>query len=74
LVVTVALKENNDDVPDIWLADLAVGALGERIRTNQAVINEEIASATAVGLGSSGSQVTSNLGLGAVRLGLATQS
>jgi hypothetical protein len=74
LVVTVALKENNDDVPDIWLADLAVGALGERMRTNQAVINEEIASATAVGLGSSGVQVTSNLGLGAVRLGQVFES
>ncbi len=64
LVVTVALAKNNDDVPDVWVADLAVGALGERMRTNQAVINEEIASATAVGLGSSGVQVTSNLGLG----------
>src|SRR6266568_3577748 len=68
LVVTVALAKNNDDVPDVWVADLAVGALGERMRTNQAVISDEIASATAVGPGSSGAQVTSNLGLGAVSL------
>jgi len=65
----VALAKNNDDVPDVWVADLAVGALGERMRTNQAVISDEIASATAVGPGSSGAQVTSNLGLGAVSLG-----
>jgi hypothetical protein len=69
LVVTVALAQNNDDVTNIWLAGLAVGALGERMRTNQAVINDEIASATAVGPGSNGAQVTSNLGLGAVSLG-----
>ena len=69
LVVTVALAGNNDDVPNIWLADLAVGALGELMRTNQAIISQEIASASAVGLGSSGAQVTSDLGLGAVRLG-----
>jgi hypothetical protein len=69
LVVRVALKQNNDDVPDVWVADLAVGALGERTRTNQSVINEEIASATAVGPGSNGTRVTSTLGLGAVRLG-----
>ena len=69
LVVTVALAENNDDVPDVWLAGLAVGALAERMRTNQAVINDEIASATAVGPGSSGAPFTSNISAGAVALG-----
>jgi hypothetical protein len=69
LVVTVALTENNDSVPDVWLAGLAVGALAERMRTNQAVISDEIASATAVGPGSSGAPVTSNVGPGAVSLG-----
>jgi hypothetical protein len=65
----VTLAENNDDVPDVWLAGLAVGALGELMRTNQAVINQEIASATAVGPGSSGTQVTSDVSPGAVALG-----
>lgn len=69
LVVTVALAQNNDGVTNAWLAGLAVGALGERMHTNQAVINDEIASATAVGPRRNGAQVTSNLGLGAVSLG-----
>ena len=69
LVVTVTLAKNNDAVPDVWLAGLAVGALGELMRTNQAVINDEIASATAVGPGSSGAPVTSDVTPGAVSLG-----
>jgi hypothetical protein len=50
LVVTVALKENNDDVPDIWLADLAVGALGERASLRSVVRNLRLFADPGVGV------------------------
>jgi hypothetical protein len=69
LEVAITLTHNDDRVPDVWVADLAVGAIGERLRTDQAVVNDLISSATAVGPGKGGDPVTSYLGVGAVRLG-----
>jgi hypothetical protein len=69
LQVVVTLTHNDDRVPDVWLADLAVGAVAERSHSGQAVANDIIASATAVGPGAGGTSVTTSLGVGAVRLG-----
>ncbi len=69
LEVVVTLTQNDDRVPDVWLADLAVGAVAERSHSDQAVANDVIASATAVGPGKGGDSVTTYLGVGAVRLG-----
>ncbi len=69
LQVVVTLTRNEDGVPDVWLADLAVGAVAERSRSNQAVVNDLVSSATAVGPGKGGEPVTTSLGVGAVRLG-----
>jgi hypothetical protein len=69
LQVVVTLTRNDGRVPDVWLADLAVGAVAERSRSNQAVANDVVASATAVGPGEGGQTVTTSLGVGAVRLG-----
>jgi hypothetical protein len=69
LQVAVTLTRNDDGVPDVWLADLAVGALAERSRTDQAVASDLVSSATAVGPGKGGNTVTTSLGIGAVRLG-----
>jgi hypothetical protein len=69
LEVVVTLTRNDDGVPDVWLADLAVGAIAERSRTNEAVANDVVSTATAVGLGEGGKPVTTFLGIGAVRLG-----
>jgi hypothetical protein len=69
LEVAVTLTRNDDGVPDVWLADLAVGAVAERSHSDQAVANDLVASATAVGPGKGGDAVTTHLGIGAVRLG-----
>ena len=69
LQVAVTLTRNDDGVPDVWLADLAVGAVAERLHTDQAVASDVVSSATAVGPGKGGDTVTTNLGIGAVRLG-----
>jgi hypothetical protein len=69
LQVAVTLTRNDDGVPDMWLADLAVGAVAERLHTDQAVASDIVSSATAVGPGKAGDMVTTNLGIGAVRLG-----
>lgn len=69
LEVVVTLTQNDDRVPDVWLADLAVGAVAERSHSGPAVANDVIASATAVGPGKGGDSVTTYLGVGAVRLG-----
>lgn len=69
LALAVTLTRNNDEVPDVWIAGLAVGAVAERMHTDQATVNELIASATAVGPGKGGVPTTTNLGIGAVRLG-----
>ena len=69
LQVVVTLTRNDDGVPDVWLADLAVGAVAERSHSDQAVANDLISSATAVGPGKGGEPVTTYLGVGAVRLG-----
>jgi hypothetical protein len=69
LQVLVTLTRNDDGVPDVWLADLAVGAVAERSHTDQAVVSDLISSATAVGPGKGGDTVTTSLGVGAVRLG-----
>jgi hypothetical protein len=63
------LTRNDDSVPDVWLADLAVGAVAERSHSDQAVANDLVSSAIAVGPGKGGNQVISYLGIGAVRLG-----
>lgn len=69
LQVAVTLTRNDDGVPDVWLADLAVGALAERSRTDQAVASDLVSSAIAIGPGKAGNTVTTSLGIGAVRLG-----
>lgn len=69
LEVVVTLTRNDDRVTDVWLADLAVGAVAERSHSDQAVANDVIASATAVGPGKGEGSVTTYLGVGAVRLG-----
>ena len=69
LEVVVALTRNDDRVPDVWLADLAVGAIAEQSRTNEAVASDVVSTATAVGPGEGGNPVTTFLGIGAVRLG-----
>ncbi len=69
LQVAVTLTRNDDGVPDVWLADLAVGAVAERSHTDQAVASDVVSSATAVGPGKGGDTVTTSLGIGAVRLG-----
>jgi hypothetical protein len=67
--VAITLTRNDDRVPDVWLADLAVGAVGELVHSDQALANDLISSATAVGPGKGGDLVTTDLGVGAVRLG-----
>jgi len=69
LQVVITLTRNDDRVPDVWLADLAVGAVAERSHADQAVANDLVSSATAVGPGKGGDTVTTYLGVGAVRLG-----
>lgn len=69
LQVAVTLTRNDDRVPDVWLADLAVGAVAERSHSGQAMANDLVSSATAVGPGKGGDTVTTDLGVGAVRLG-----
>ena len=63
------MTRNDDGVPDVWLADLAVGAVAERSHSDPAVANDVVSSATAVGPGKGGDTVTTTLGVGAVRLG-----
>lgn len=69
LQVVVTLTRNDDGVLDVWLADLAVGAVAERSHTDQAVASDLVSSATVVGPGKGGDMVTTSLGIGAVRLG-----
>lgn len=69
LEVTISLTHNDDRVRDVWLSDLALGAVAELMRSDQAVANDLISSATAVGPGEDGDSVTTHLGIGAVRLG-----
>jgi len=69
LQVVVTLTRNDDGVPDVWLADLAVGAVAERSHSDQAVASDLVSSATAIGPGTGGETVTTYLGVGAVRLG-----
>jgi hypothetical protein len=69
LEVVVTLTRNDDGVQDVWLADLAVGAVAERSRSDEAVVSELISSASAVGPDKQGRPMTTSLGIGAVRLG-----
>ncbi len=69
LQLVVALAHNDDRVADVWLADLAVGAVAERSHSGHAVANDIIATATAVGPSTGGDSHTTDLGVGAVRLG-----
>jgi len=69
LEVAVTLTRNDERMPDAWLADLAVGAVGELVHSDQAEANDLILSATAVGPGKRGDPITTDLGVGAVRLG-----
>ena len=69
LQVVVTLTRNDDGVPDVWLADLAVGAVAERSRSDQVVASDLVSSATAVGPDKGGNPVSTSLGVGAVRLG-----
>jgi len=67
--VAVTLTRNDDRVPDVWLANLAVGAVVELMHTDESATGDLISIATATGPGSGGKQVTTDLGIGAVRLG-----
>jgi hypothetical protein len=67
--VSVSLTHNDDRVRDVWLADVAVGAVSELLHSDQLVANDFITSATAVGTGEGGTATTTQLGVGAVRLG-----
>jgi hypothetical protein len=67
--VSVSLSHNDDHVRDVWLADVAVGAVSELLHSDQSVANDFISSATAVGMGEGGVPITTQLGVGAVRLG-----
>lgn len=69
LEVTISLTHNDDRVRDVWLSDLALGAVAELMRSDQAVASDLISSAIAVGPGDNGDSVTTYLGVGAVRLG-----
>lgn len=69
LSVAVTLTRNNDEVPDVWVSDLAVGAIGELMHNDEATASDLIADATAVGPGKGGASTTTNLGIGAVKLG-----
>ena len=69
LEVTVSLTHNDDRVPDVWLAGLAVGAIAELAHSEQTAAGNLISSATAIGPGKGGGLVTTHLGVGAVRLG-----
>jgi hypothetical protein len=69
LKVVVTLTRNDERVPDVWLADLAVGAVAERSRTNERVANDLVSTAIAVGPDAQGNPVTTSLGIGAVQLG-----
>lgn len=69
LEVTISLTHNDDRVRDVWLSNLALGSVAELMRSDQAVINELISSAIAVGPGEDGDAVITDLGVGAVRLG-----
>jgi hypothetical protein len=69
LEVVVTLTRNDDRVPDVWLADLAVGAVAERSRTNERVANDLVSTAIAVGPDAQGNPATTSLGIGAVQLG-----
>ena len=69
LEVVVTLTRNDDGVSDVWLADLAVGAVAERSHSNEAVANDIISTAIAIGPDKGGNPVTTSLGIGAVRLG-----
>ena len=67
--VSVALDQNDDDVPSVWAAGLAVGAFAERTHTSQVTANEAVTKATAVGPNKNGVTTTTALGVGAVSLG-----
>jgi hypothetical protein len=69
LEVVVTLARNDDGVPDVWLADLAVGAVAERAHSKEAVANDIISTAIAIGPDKGGNPITTSLGIGAVGLG-----
>ncbi len=69
LEVAIRLTRNDDGVPELWLADLAIGAVAELAHSDQAMANDLISSATAVGPGEGGDPTASDVGAGAVRLG-----
>lgn len=67
--VVVNLTHNDGSVADVWLADLAVGAVCELVHSDQAVASDLVSNATATGPGANGDTVTTSLGVGAVELG-----
>jgi len=68
-VLDVQLAQSNDQVPDVWIAGLTVGALAELIHTNQTAMSQVIASASATGPGKDGPNTWTGVGLGAIALG-----
>jgi hypothetical protein len=69
LDLAITLRRNDGRVPDMWLADLAVGAVAELVHSDETVAKDLISSAIASGPGKGGDPVTTDLGVGAVRLG-----
>lgn len=65
----VHLVESNDDIPDVWAAGVAVGAIGELVRTDQTALSQVVATAEASGPGRDGPATWTGVGLGAVALG-----
>lgn len=67
--ISVQLKQNDDEVPQDWAAAMVAGAITELLRTDETVVGEVTASATATGPDYDGNPSSTELGVGAVRLG-----
>jgi hypothetical protein len=71
-VLAVALARNNDEVADVWRADLAIGAFAELTHAEaQKTFSDFASGGTAIGPNDKGIPTTSQLGVGAVRFGQA---
>ncbi len=70
LAVKVSLKHNDDEVEEVWNADLALGAVAELARSEDArILFEAVSEASATGPSSDGKSTTTMLAVGAVQLG-----
>jgi hypothetical protein len=67
--ITVDLSQNDEEVSEVWIADLVTGAIAELMRTDETTTSTEVANAVATGPDHAGEELSTNLGIGAVRLG-----